>query len=808
VPLRSGIMLGSSLAVLGIAYSFLQLHAAAADIDTAKLPLAASIQTDFTRDIKPIFHQLCLKCHGPEKPKSKFRLDERESALKGGNNGVAIIPGDSTNSPLIHYVARLVEDMEMPPLGKGEPLTQEQIGLLRAWIDQGAVWEAQMPESAHSHSLSPTVGWTTVSGDEHKFRELNWMKEGWNGGAESLHLTEKLGKESKLTLDGQALLDDYKVKLTLEKNEFGFIRSGWQQYRKYYDDSGGYYPDFTPSMFTLDRDLHLDIGRAWVDFGLALPDWPRLVLGYEYQYREGEKSTLQWGPVTQGVELDGVTPRTRSLYPNAKGIEEHAHIIKFDFNYDVHGIGIEDRFRGEFRELKTERQNWASIAALPNTGHTDLVKENYDHFEGANTLRLERQFNSWLYGSLGYLYSHLNADETFDLNPVFPLPPGVFYAYRWSAKDIVLEQDSHVLNLSGRLGPFDGLTFSGGVLGEWTSQNGFGSANLDAVTLPTDPASPPVTFDRDLDKSAVEEKLAVRYTKIPFTALFAEARLQQEWLNESQEQDDALYIGLLGFQRRTDTSGYLRDYRVGFTTSPWSWSSLSAHYRHYGKETDYDNLIDASLLDGNGYPAFIRSIDRETDEVEAKLALHPVRWLRSTLSYRISANDYEVNTDTSPKDAGAISPGGPIQARNYDAHAFGLNFTLTPWRRFYVSPGFSYERSRTATAQNNDPSVVPFKGNIYTVLCSATFVVNKKTDLRATYSFSHADYAQDNYAYGLPLGIDYQQHAVRAGVVRRINKHLTTTLQYGFYLYDEPSSGGFNDYTAHAVFGTLSLALP
>src|SRR5439155_907993 len=67
--------------------------------------------------------------------------DNRESALKGGENSKDdIVPGNSAQSKLIHYVTRLVEDMEMPPAGKGEPLTSEQIGLLRKWVDDGARW--------------------------------------------------------------------------------------------------------------------------------------------------------------------------------------------------------------------------------------------------------------------------------------------------------------------------------------------------------------------------------------------------------------------------------------------------------------------------------------------------------------------------------------------------------------------------------------------------------------------------------------------------------------------------------------------
>src|SRR5438093_8870888 len=116
----------------------------AAEVDTSKLPPAALRPVDYEQDIKPIFENSCFRCHGPEKPKSHFRLDNRESALKGGeNNKIDIIPGNSTNSVLIHYVCRLVEDMEMPPPGKGDPLTPEQIGLLRRWIDQGANWSAE-----------------------------------------------------------------------------------------------------------------------------------------------------------------------------------------------------------------------------------------------------------------------------------------------------------------------------------------------------------------------------------------------------------------------------------------------------------------------------------------------------------------------------------------------------------------------------------------------------------------------------------------------------------------------------------------
>jgi hypothetical protein len=65
-------------------------------------------------------------------------LDSLAAALKGGENGECIVPKDSAKSTLVHAIARLDEEEAMPPKGKGDPLTKEQIGLIRAWIDQGA----------------------------------------------------------------------------------------------------------------------------------------------------------------------------------------------------------------------------------------------------------------------------------------------------------------------------------------------------------------------------------------------------------------------------------------------------------------------------------------------------------------------------------------------------------------------------------------------------------------------------------------------------------------------------------------------
>jgi len=118
--------------------------ATSAFAQTATLP-PASTQTGVTyaADIKPIFDASCVKCHTGDKPKAHLHMDTLVGVLKGTKQGKIVTPGDSAKSFLIQAVAHLTKDHDswMPPLKNKagiKPLTPEQIGLIRAWIDQGA----------------------------------------------------------------------------------------------------------------------------------------------------------------------------------------------------------------------------------------------------------------------------------------------------------------------------------------------------------------------------------------------------------------------------------------------------------------------------------------------------------------------------------------------------------------------------------------------------------------------------------------------------------------------------------------------
>ena len=168
--------------------------------DRAKLPPPARQQgLTYAKDIRPLFEASCFRCHGDEKQKGDLRLDSLETVLQGGEDGKVVVPGDSAKSLLVMAVSGLDEEHAMPPKrkpggpggpggrgfggpgrqrppgepqaapntdpskspppsqvrpgtgpggnrpggggpggGMSKPLTPEQVGFVRAWIDQGA----------------------------------------------------------------------------------------------------------------------------------------------------------------------------------------------------------------------------------------------------------------------------------------------------------------------------------------------------------------------------------------------------------------------------------------------------------------------------------------------------------------------------------------------------------------------------------------------------------------------------------------------------------------------------------------------
>jgi len=97
-------------------------------------------EVSFKGDIQPILAQSCLECHsagGAGYEKSGLLMSSYEDLMKGTRFGVIIKPGDTLTSALIMLVEGRADPSIRMPHHK-DPLSKEQIGLLRSWVEQGA----------------------------------------------------------------------------------------------------------------------------------------------------------------------------------------------------------------------------------------------------------------------------------------------------------------------------------------------------------------------------------------------------------------------------------------------------------------------------------------------------------------------------------------------------------------------------------------------------------------------------------------------------------------------------------------------
>ncbi len=119
---------------------FLLLSCGFAGTLRAELPK----RVDFNFHIKPILSDRCYTCHGPDQEDQQggFRLDQKESALGEADSGMRpIVPGDPEASEIMNRLTTDDESMRMPPVDSKLSVSEEEIALIRKWIEQGAEWK-------------------------------------------------------------------------------------------------------------------------------------------------------------------------------------------------------------------------------------------------------------------------------------------------------------------------------------------------------------------------------------------------------------------------------------------------------------------------------------------------------------------------------------------------------------------------------------------------------------------------------------------------------------------------------------------
>ncbi|HAB15761.1 MAG TPA: PSD1 and planctomycete cytochrome C domain-containing protein [Verrucomicrobiota bacterium] len=121
---------------------------------TLALRSAGAASADLANDVHTLLEQRCYKCHGPNRSENGLRLDVQDQATTGGEHGPAWVPGKSSDSLILQVVSGSHSELPRMPR-KGEPLSPDQIALLKSWVDAGAPW----PKRTQTATADPKQHW-------------------------------------------------------------------------------------------------------------------------------------------------------------------------------------------------------------------------------------------------------------------------------------------------------------------------------------------------------------------------------------------------------------------------------------------------------------------------------------------------------------------------------------------------------------------------------------------------------------------------------------------------------------------------
>ncbi|MBI5687604.1 MAG: hypothetical protein HZC54_21245 [Verrucomicrobia bacterium] len=682
-----------------------------------------------------------------------------------------------------------------------------------AWTGRAMAAEAEVKkEPGPEVSITPVTTFVNVEGNTSKFREDQWMKQGWTGGIESFKLNQQFGKDGQFNVEGRGIYNqrEYDIRMEVVKPDFGFVRAGFSQYPKYFDNIGGYYAPFSratgpggvPSSantsFMLLDAPEMEIGKIFFEAGLTLPNLPKFTIGYEHQFKDGTKDLLEWGSVTGTIPAGSGFPTgdvTKKIFPAFKDIDEKVDIFKFAVEHDIGPINLGDEFYYERYSNRAFRTDDSGYFIADGTQKIVNVKEEFSHDLFSNAFHMDHHVTDKVYWSAGHLFTEMNGDSDFNIVTI-PSPVGLGAGAVddrfWTIPNINLKQDSQVGNFNVMVGPFADLTAYIGFQGEGTTTDGASFGNYRTTGTALDNRK---TIS-SLTRKSTEETAGLRYVKIPYTTLFAEGK----WIQQTYGQD----VNQLAFDIPAnsqawgiDTDVTKHDYTAGFATSPWSRVNVTGQYRRYRTDNSFNTRFNTST----DYSSFIRNQEFDTDEISAKLTYRFSSRLSATLKYQLASTEINTTTGNVP---GAPPPSSFVRSADYYANIYSASTTWAPLDRFYTTGMICFQDTKTTAFDNGVNSIIEYQGNVYSVIGTAGYAIDNKTDLAADYTFSQTDNFIDNGSgarpgtdYGLPLLVSNELHGLTARLTRRITENVAVALRYGFYKYNEANTGGVNNYTAH-----------
>jgi hypothetical protein len=644
-------------------------------------------------------------------------------------------------------------------------------------------------------TIAVSGGGAFLEGDRPAFQRITQLNKDGFGGVEEYRLTRE-SKESLFRFDARLMPgnDMYLLHGRFEVPDKYYVDAGFQQFRVFYDGSGGYFRP-TGTEFTLfDEDLSLTRTTLWAEAGYYTGDKTLFRFRYERRMRDGTKDSTSWGD----TNLVG-TYGTRSIVPSFYDLDESTDVFTFDIGNDQKeetkwGVGA--------RYSETKLDNKRNMHRRPHEAADRIVTQKdqtTNDLFAVNGFYL-RQLNEKLTVSAGALRTKLDTKlagsriygGTYD--PVFD--PAFSRRQQRDEGFIDLQGDTQlkqtVLNLNAVYTPKKNWSVRPSIRYENLHQEAI--SEFEETNVGAGPAFPTIVegveAEHKKEFDEFTEAVEGRYTGMPNWTFSAKG----EWIqgNGNLEEERVLHTGVATIDRDTDYDRMMQKY--SFTSNWYVNPGLTLAMQYYFKNNtnEYDAIRDNTPPGtADRYPAYITDQDFRTHDFNIRLSWRPVSLLGLVTRY-----DHQQSKITS-NEAGLAT----TESSRAVSHIISQSVTYSPTSRLYLtgSVNVTYDQIKTpaiAFVQHADNNYI--NGSL-----GGGYAVGKLDDLYLDYSFFTADNYIDASQTTLPYGLDQKLHAAYLTWVRRQSEHLVFTFKYGYVTNRDGTWVGRNDFDAHVLYAKV-----
>ncbi|MBI4627014.1 MAG: hypothetical protein HY736_27800 [Verrucomicrobia bacterium] len=647
-------------------------------------------------------------------------------------------------------------------------------------------------------TFAVSAGGTLLDGDRPAFQQRFRQKKDGFGGLENFTLS-RTTDDSLLRFEVRIVPgdEDYRLSARWEKFDACYVQANYQQFRTFYDGSGGIFLPRNLSFSYFDEALTLDRSYFSFEFGTLVPNRVQWRLRYDRNTRDGTKNSLRWGE----SNLAGQPFVPRAYSPSYLVVDEERDIVTAD--------------AGE----RTDNANWKVAGRYERTRvdnrHTARRRpqERQDRYvttvDGATTELFsghgfyERIFSENLRASAGGLVTTIDTNVTG--SKIYGATPDSEYSATFAARQ---PQDVGYYGLAGgtRLKQYLGnlnvvyqpakyWTVRPGVRYEHLRQDsgeghfdtdfgGGAAARAFIDQIEADSRNSWNEFTADLE---------VRYSRWSDWILDARGVWNQGTGN-LVEQSVLLPNRSPVIDRDTDYERMGQRYTVNATWYARPGLTLGAQYNYRLKLADDRNLRDNTsnaTRSDDRYPGFIIDNDLETHDGNVRVAWRPMSMLSFVTRYA-----HQKSTVTTTMDRLEEIRNGRLTR-----HVITQTATWNPTARLFLTGGLNLTYDQLAVPGNR--FTMNSDNNYINASLGAGYAAGKVTDVYVDLNHYRADNYVDNPAETLPLNAGQKVESGFLTWVRRQGDRLIYTARYGYANSRDGTFAGLNDFDAHLFYGKV-----